>query len=91
MKTADLRAKTEDQLKEDLLNLAKERFNFRFQKSTAQLENTSRIRVVRRDIAKVQTVLAEIKQGKLPTAAAKASKKPAKAAGVTKKKKESKE
>lgn len=63
MKTADLRAKTEDQLKAELLTLSKEQFNFRFQKSTGQLENTSRVRAVRRDIAKIRTLLAETKQG----------------------------
>lgn len=89
MKTADLRAKSADQLKQDLLDLSKEQFNFRFQKSTGQLENTGRIRAVRRDIAKIKTILAEVKQGKSP--AAKPAKK-AKAAGTTaKKKKESKE
>lgn len=76
MKTADLRAKTEDQLKADLLQLSKEQFNFRFQKSTGQLENASRIRIVRRDIAKIKTLLAETKQGKAqPAKAAKPAKK----------------
>lgn len=82
MKTADLRAKTEDQLNEEILNLRKEQFNFRFQKSTGQLENVSRIRVVRRTIAKIKTVLAEQKQGKTPAAKA-----PAKAKSAAKKKK----
>lgn len=86
MKTADLRTKTEDQLKQDLMGLRKEQFNFRFQKTTGQMENTSRVRAVRRDIAKIKTVLAEMKQGKVP--AAKAPKKTAKAAGSAKKKKE---
>ena len=88
MKTADLRSKSEDQLKQDLMDLRKERFNFRFQKSTGQLENTSRVRIVRRDIAKIKTLLAETKQGKSP--AVKAPKKAAKAA-APKKKKETKE
>ncbi len=80
MKTADLRAKTEDQLKEEIMNLRKEQFNFRFQKSTGQLENTSRIRVVRRNIAQIKTVLTEQKSGKAPAAkkaSAKAKAKPA--------------
>ena len=65
MKTADLRAKTPDELKQSLLNLRKEQFNFRFQKSTGQLENTGSIRAVRRDIAKVKTILLnELKSGK---------------------------
>ena len=77
MKTADLRAKTEDQLKEEIMNLRKEQFNFRFQKSTGQLENTSRIRAARRDIARLKTVLVEQKQGKVPAAKAPAKAKPA--------------
>jgi large subunit ribosomal protein L29 len=72
-KTADLRAKTPDELQQNLLDLRKEQFNFRFQKSTGKIENTSRIRVVRRDIAKIKTLLNEVKSGKKP-AAAKAAK-----------------
>jgi large subunit ribosomal protein L29 len=90
MKIADLRAKSADELKQELLNLRKEQFNFRFQKTTGQLENTGRVRLVRRDIARIKTVLAETKQGKTPAAkpaAKKAAKAPAKAA----KKKETKE
>ena len=68
MKTADLRAKTEDELEQNLLDLRKEQFNFRFQKSTGKIEDTSRIRKVRRDIAKVKTLLNEIKSGKTPVA-----------------------
>lgn len=74
MKTADLRVKSEDQLKQELLQLHKEQFNFRFQKSTAQLENTSRVRIVRRAIAKIKTLLAEIKQGGAAKAAKPAQK-----------------
>ena len=59
MKIADIRAKTADQLGEELGNLRKEQFNLRFQRASGQLENVSRIRVVRRDIAKIMTVLAE--------------------------------
>ncbi len=80
MKTADIRAKSADELKQELINLSKEQFNFRFQKSTGQLETSSqaRIRTVRRDIAKIKTILAEQKSGKAaPKAAAKAAKKPA--------------
>lgn len=87
MKTADLRAKTADELEQELLNLRKEQFNFRFQRSTGQLENTGRIRFVRRDIAKIKTVLAEQKQGKVPAAKA-AKKADAKAAPKKKKAKE---
>ena len=68
MKTADLRAKSEDELDQNLLDLRKEQFNFRFQKSTGKIEDTSRIRKVRRDIAKVKTLLNEIKSGKTPVA-----------------------
>jgi large subunit ribosomal protein L29 len=58
MKAAELRAKTEDQLREQLLQLKKEQFNLRFQKATGQLENTARVREVRRDIARIKTILA---------------------------------
>ena len=99
MKTADLRTKTPDELEAELLNLAKEQFNFRFQKSTGQLENTGRVRIVRRDIARIKTILNEIKQGKQPQpkAAKKAkapkAEKPAKAEGekAASKKKKAKE
>ncbi|MBL8701151.1 MAG: 50S ribosomal protein L29 [Alphaproteobacteria bacterium] len=59
MKIADIRSKTVDQLKDDLTNLRKEQFNLRFQRASGQLENVSRIRIVRRDIAKIMTVLAQ--------------------------------
>ena len=59
MKAADVRAKTDDELKSELEQLAKERFNLRFQKASGQLENTNRVRQVRRDIARFKTVLAE--------------------------------
>ena len=53
---ADLRVMTIDQLDDELLKLKKEQFNLRFQKATGQLENTARVRVVRRDIARIKTV-----------------------------------
>ncbi len=59
MIASDLRAKSTDQLKEQLFELKKEQFNLRFQAASGQLENTARARVVRRDIARVQTVLTE--------------------------------
>lgn len=59
MKAADVRAKTEDELRDELRNLKKEAFNLRFQQASGQLENTARVRDVRRDIARVQTVLNE--------------------------------
>jgi large subunit ribosomal protein L29 len=57
MKAAELRARTEDQLHEQLLQLKKEQFNLRFQRATGQLENTARVREVRRDIARIKTIL----------------------------------
>lgn len=57
MDATDLRAKTERQLQEQLTELEKERFNLRFQAASGQLENTMRVRVVRRDIARVKTVM----------------------------------
>ena len=57
MKAEDLRAKTVDELNDELNGLAKEAFNLRFQKASGQLENTARERAVRRDMARVKTVL----------------------------------
>ncbi len=57
MKAADLREKTPDQLRDQLGALKKEAFNLRFQKATGQLENTARMQVVRRDAARVKTIL----------------------------------
>lgn len=57
MNAAELNAKTPDQLRADLVALKKEAFNLRFQKATNQLENTARIRAVRRDVARVSTIL----------------------------------
>ena len=57
MKADELRNKTPDQLRDQLIALKKEAFNLRFQKATAQLENTARMRLVRRDAARVKTVL----------------------------------
>ncbi|MEE8202897.1 MAG: 50S ribosomal protein L29 [Alphaproteobacteria bacterium] len=59
MKAEDVRAKSADELKDQLVDLKKEAFNLRFQKATGQLENTSRVRQVRRDIARVKTILRE--------------------------------
>ena len=59
MKTADVRAKTDDELTEQLDTLGRESFNLRFQRANGQLENTSRVRQVRRDIARIKTVLGE--------------------------------
>jgi len=57
MKVEDLRGKSRDELVSLLGDLQKERFNLRFQKASGQLENTSRVRVVRRDIARIKTIL----------------------------------
>lgn len=59
MKAADVKAKTADELLDELAKLKKEQFNLRFQRATGQLENTARVRQVRRDIARIKTVLGE--------------------------------
>jgi len=59
MNAQELRDKTPDQLKEELASLKKEAFNLRFQQATGALENTARMRAVRRDVARVLTVLNE--------------------------------
>ncbi|WP_371037624.1 MULTISPECIES: 50S ribosomal protein L29 [unclassified Rhodosalinus] len=59
MDAKELRDKTPDQLREQLVGLKKEAFNLRFQQATGQLESTARMRVVRRDVARVKTILNE--------------------------------
>ena len=59
MKASDVRAKTNDELKQQVEDLSKEAFNLRFQRANGQLENTARVRQVRRDIARIKTVLSE--------------------------------
>jgi len=59
---SELRGKTADQLADRLLELKKEQFNLRFQRAGGQLENTARVRQVRREIATIKTVLAEQKR-----------------------------
>jgi len=59
MKISDVRAKTLDELTDELQGLKKEQFNLRFQRATQQLESTARVREVRRDIARVKTALRE--------------------------------
>ncbi|HMK89398.1 MAG TPA: 50S ribosomal protein L29 [Methylocystis sp.] len=56
---SDLRAMTEDQLSDEVLKLKKEQFNLRFQRATGQLQNSSRVRVVRREIARIKTIAAQ--------------------------------
>ena len=62
LKTEDLRAMTPDQLDDELIKLKKEQFNLRFQRATGQLANTSRVREVRRDIARIKTIAAQKKR-----------------------------
>ena len=56
---SDLRAMSDDQLNDEVLKLKKEQFNMRFQRATGQLENTSQVRVVRRDSARAKTIAAQ--------------------------------
>ena len=60
---SDIRVMTEDQLEDEALKLKKEQFNLRFQRATGQLENTSRVREVRRDIARLKTVAKNKRSG----------------------------
>jgi large subunit ribosomal protein L29 len=59
MKPADVRAKTDDELAADLDQFGKEIFNLRFQRANGQLENTARVRQVKKDIARIKTILGE--------------------------------
>ncbi|MAU98137.1 50S ribosomal protein L29 [Aurantimonas sp. 22II-16-19i] len=56
MKASDVRRMTQDELTDELAKLKKEQFNLRFQRATGQLENTARVRQVRRDIARIKTI-----------------------------------
>jgi large subunit ribosomal protein L29 len=56
MKSSDVRALSEDQMKDELVKLKKEQFNLRFQKATGQLEKTARFNEVRKDIARIKTI-----------------------------------
>ncbi len=60
---SDLKVMSGDQLDQEILNLKKEQFNLRFQRATGQLENTARVRVVRRDIARLKTIAAQLRSG----------------------------
>ena len=68
MKVEDVRAKSDDELKEQLLDLRKEAFNLRFQTASGQLENTARVRQVRRDIGRIKTILNDRHRAQPPTA-----------------------
>jgi large subunit ribosomal protein L29 len=85
MKAADARAMTLDQLDDEVLKLKKEQFNLRFQRATGQLENTSRVRVIRRDIARMKTIAAQKRVGAPePAPKADAAPRPAKKTKATK-------
>jgi len=84
MKAADVRAMTLDQLDDEVLKLKKEQFNLRFQRATGQLENTSRVRVIRRDIARMKTIAAQKRAG-APEPVVKAEAAPAKKTKTAKK------
>jgi large subunit ribosomal protein L29 len=58
-RVTDLRVMSDDQLNDEVLRMKKEQFNLRFQRATGQLENTSRVRVVRRDIARAKTIASQ--------------------------------
>ncbi|UTD28694.1 50S ribosomal protein L29 [Bradyrhizobium sp. WD16] len=62
LKPADVRAMSADQMDDEIVKLKKERFNLRFQRATGQLENTSRLREARRDIARIKTIAAQKKR-----------------------------
>jgi len=64
MKVADIRAMSPDQMDDAVAGLKKERFNLRFQRATGQLENTSRMREARRDIARIKTIAAQKRDAK---------------------------
>jgi large subunit ribosomal protein L29 len=63
MKAADIKPMTIDQIDDEVLKLKKEQFNLRFQRATGQLENTARVREVRRDIARLKTVAKNKRSG----------------------------
>ena len=73
MKAADIRAMTIDQIDDEVLKLKKEHFNLRFQRASGQLENTARVREVRRDIARLKTVARSKHQGSVKSGPTKSS------------------
>ena len=68
-KAGDLRARSDDELTEEVETLGKEIFNLRFQRASGQLENTARVRQVRRDIARIKTILGERRRQAAPATA----------------------
>ena len=91
MKAVDLRLKSEDELKTELLSLKKEQFNLRFQLASGQLENTARSRQVRRTIARIKTLLSEKEKGIVVEPKAKPAKKAAPKKAAAKKAEDKKE
>ena len=77
MKAADVRAMTLDQIDDEVLKLKKEQFNLRFQRATGQLENTSRVRVIRRDVARLKTIARQKRSGQEPAVKAESGSVPA--------------
>jgi large subunit ribosomal protein L29 len=88
MKPGDLRVMTVDQLDDEVLKLKKEQFNLRFQRATGQLENTARVRQVRRDIARLKTIAMQKRAGQPASAPGAASRAGSKRAGRSKAKSE---
>jgi len=84
MKAADVKQMSLDQLDDEVLKLKKEQFNLRFQRATGQLENTSRVRVIRRDIARLKTIAVQKRSGTEPAVAAKPAPRTAAATPKTK-------
>jgi large subunit ribosomal protein L29 len=72
MKASDLRARSQDELTEQVDTLGKEIFNLRFQRASGQLENTARVRQVRREIARVKTIMSEKNRAEKTSSAAQA-------------------
>ena len=77
MKAADVRAMTLDQIDDEVLKLKKEQFNLRFQRATGQLENTSRVRVIRRDVARLKTIATQKRSREEPAVKAESASVPA--------------
>ena len=73
MKPEEIKGLTDDQIVDEIAKLKKEQFNLRFQKATGQLENTARVRHVRRDIARLKTIAAQKRPGAQPQVEAKAA------------------
>jgi large subunit ribosomal protein L29 len=71
MKAAQVRGLTEDQRSDELIKLKKEQFNLRFQAASGQLENTARVRQIRRDIARIKTIARQAQSGQAAPVAAK--------------------